>query len=774
MPFSIGIVSGEANMKTCTRITQLLLAIVILDFMIVPQTFAQSAESDASSTGVLLEEIIVTAQRRQQNIQDVSVSITAITGDTLESLGFQNLTHVVSQAPNVVYSEGYTPLIIVRGLSNLTGETGETPVGIYVDDIYRAHSAGRLQDLFDLERVEFLRGPQGTLFGRNTTAGVINYISRTPTENFEGYINAQYGSYETRIIDGAVSGPISERVRGRLAFKYHEDNGWITNTHPDPAVFGQKYGVVDAISARGILEFDLSDDVMLSLNVAHTRQRGVTKIYNYRGLLDPVDFSPCSPERVNTGLCASFGGLVNQNPEDPEFGRTERTPDQLPEDLDIMSVIARLNWRLNDNISLVSITAFETLERLLRTDDDVSAEGLFDLQFTSLNLADSEAFTQEIRFEGTRDTTNWSAGVYFYDEQVNPYAIAYPELGTPLGTIDTLADRGLTSWALFGQVDVEIADNLNLIVGLRYTEDDRDVSVDTQGYLSGGVLNHGDFDLSASETTGRIGLDWRPREGVLAYASVSTGFKSGQFNVTSLEGDLSLIEPTETEKVAAYELGLKWDFADGRARWNSALWFTDVNELQGNIFTQTGSVFQNQFHNFGDATLYGLETELKWQATDKLEISFGLGLIESEISAPLNITSATGGGNVNPDGSAIQVPLDGHRLPNHSKVNVNALVRYNIPMNSVGDIVLQADGGWRSNAFNSLVENPYAEIREKGVLNLRAFWTSQEDRFSASVFVDNATDEKRDLTPWPFDGFDRVENVLDKPLTWGVKFGVKF
>ena len=767
-------------MKSCTRIAQLLLTVVILDLMIVPQTFAQTSASEDSSAGTLLEEIIVTARRREQNIQDVSVSITAISGDMLENLGFQDLTQVIAQAPNVEFAEGYTPLIIVRGQSNLTGDIGssETPVGVYVDDIYRAQLAGRWAQLFDLERVEFLRGPQGTLFGRNTTAGVVNYISRTPTEAFEGYINAQYGSYETRIIDGAISGPISDRVRGRLAFKYHEDNGWMTNTNPDPALFGDKFGVTDAIAARGIVEFDLSDDAMLSLNVAHTRQRNTTKLFTFRGLLDPVDGSPCPPATANAGLCASFLGFVNEFPEDPEFGRTNHTPDELPENLDITTAIARLNWKLNDDVNLVSITAFETVERFYRTDDDVGSDGLLGIfQFHSVSIADSEAFSQEIRIEGTRDTANWVAGVYFYDEEVSPFTVAYPDLGVPAGMIDALSTTGVTSWALFGQVDVEIVDSLNLIVGVRYTEDDRTANVDTGGSFTGGARVQGDFDLNANETIGRIGLDWRPRDGLLAYASIASGFKSGQFNVTGLDGDLSLVTPTDTENDTAYEVGWKWDFWDGRARWNTALWYTEVTDLQGSIFEFNPVTLapQNRFTNFGNADIYGLETELVLQATDNLEVSLGLGLTESEINAPLSITSSTGGGNFDPvTFEPPQEPLNGHRMPNYSGVNVNGIVRYQIPMNSAGKIVLQADGRWKSNAFNSTVENPYAEIPENGVLNLRAFWTSQEGRFNASVFIENVTDEERVIDPYVIDGLDWVETVLDKPLTWGVKFGLSF
>ena len=767
-------------MKTCTRIAQLLLTVVILDFVIVPQTFAQSEESDDSSVGTLLDEVVVTAQRREQNIADVSVSITAISGDMLEDLGFQNMTQVIAQAPNVEFGESYNPLVIIRGQSNLTGDSAgpETPVGIFVDDVYRAQLSGRWAQLFDLERVEVLRGPQGTLFGRNTTAGVIHYVSRTPTEEFEANLNLQYGSYETRIIDGAISGPISDRVRGRLAVKYHEDDGWQENTNPDPALFGDKFGVTDAIAVRGMMEFDLSDKAMLTLNLAHTRQRNTTKLFTFRGLLDPVDGSPCPPATANAGLCASFVGFANEFPEDPEFGRTELRPDQLPEELDITTAIAKLNWQLNDDIDLVSLTAFETIDRLYRTDDDVGSDGLFGfLQFHSLSIAESEAFTQEIRFEGTRDTTNWVAGAYYYDEQVTPWVVAYPDLGDPVGSIDTTSDTGVKSWALFGQMDVEIADNLNLIVGVRYTEDDRTADVDTGGFLSGGARVQDSFELNANETTGKIGLDWRPRDGLLAYASVSTGFKSGQFNVSGLNGDLSGVTPTKTETVTAYELGVKWDFWNGRARLYSALWYTDVTDLQGAIFRNDPNTFAfiSNFTNFGEADIYGLESELVLQATDRFEISLGLGLTDSEISAPLDVVVPTGGGNVDPvTGGEIFVPVNGHRLPNTSEVNVNGIVRYSIPMNSVGDIVLQADGRWKSNAFNSVVENPYAEMPENGVLNLRAFWTSQEGRYNASVFVENVTDEERVIDPYVVDGLDWVETVLDKPLTWGVRFGMSF
>lgn len=763
--------------KTIRRLS--LAAAIVAELSGVSAAWAQTANPAAASGG-LLEEVTVTAQRREQSMQDVSLAVTALTGDMLENLGFQNLTQVFTQIPNVNFGEGYQPLIIMRGQSNLTGDTGsaESPVGVYVDELYRAQLSGRWAQLFDLERVEVLRGPQGTLFGRNTTAGVVQYVSAKPTREFEAYVNLEYGSYDTRIIDGAISGPISDRVRGRVAFKYHKDDGWMTNTNPDPALNGDKFGVTDAIAVRGLLDIDVTDDLLLSLNLAHTRQRNTTKLFTFRGLVDPTTGAPCEPKPVLEGRCASFLGFVNQYPENPEKGLTELTPDQLPENLDITTAIAKFTWKVNDDMTLVSLSGYETLDRLYRTDDDVGSDGLFGLlQFHSLSQAESKAFTQELRVEGKTDSTNWVSGAYYYHDKVSPFLIAYPDLGEPPGTIDTISKTGVESWALFGQFDTAISDTVRFIVGARYTSDKRTADVDTGGSASGGARVQGEFDIDAKKVTGKIGLEWRPTDGVLAYASASTGFKSGQFNVTFLQGDLSRVTPTDVEKDTAYEIGLKWEFWGGRARWNSALWYTDVSDLQGSFFETNPQTFvpESRFSNFGDAEIYGLESELVIQPVDRLEVSLGVGLTESKIKAPLSIVDDYGGANFDPaTGGALLRPLNGYGLPNHPKVSLNGLVRYRIPAAQWGDFTLQADGNWKGKSYNSPVEDPYSKNRASGALNTRLMWDSSDGRFHAEGYVLNLTNEKRDIDSYPQSGLDWAETVLDKPRTWGVRVGIRF
>jgi len=228
----------------------------------------------AVAAQTVMEEVIVTAQKVEQAVDDVPVAVTAISGEALRELGFQSSMDVAAQIPNVdVVDTGFNLLFAIRGntLQDF-GDANESPVGFYIDDVYRGTLAGQVNQLFDIERVEVLRGPQGTLYGRNTTGGLVHYISKAPTSSLEGYAQLQLGSFDQRIVEAAVGGPLGDHVRARIAGKYNEDDGWQENA----AEGGGKFAVTNVWAVRGQVEIDITDSFRALTSASYSTQNNTS------------------------------------------------------------------------------------------------------------------------------------------------------------------------------------------------------------------------------------------------------------------------------------------------------------------------------------------------------------------------------------------------------------------------------------------------------------------------------------------------------------------
>lgn len=446
------------------------------------------APAVSSAQGSVIEEIVVTAQKREQSLQDVSIAVTAFSGDMVEDFGFEDTRDIFYQTPNVSVSQySYGAGITIRGnptLNNALG--GEGNVALYFDDIYRPVSFYGGNEMLDVERVEVLRGPQGTLFGRNSTSGLVHFISRKPTEEFEGYANVEFGSYSTRVFEGAISGPLSDRVRGRLAVKYHENDGFQRNQGPA----GGKLAVKERLAARGHLEFDLSDAVNLLLSVEVTDHDDIGQAFNYWGQLDPVTLTQCEPKRIWSGQCVGGGAFFGL----PQFGDpeldvnkpyTEHDPDNGDGKytLETLTVTAKLSWQLSESIELISITGYDGHDRFFNTDEDGSATGVFGgfYQYNDSYTTDGDQYSQELRLSGAHDHTDWMLGLFYYDNDLRSTSHVEALEGLVSFQVPgTISDLETTSWAVFGEYARELAETVRIFAGFRYTDEEREVDVLTE------------------------------------------------------------------------------------------------------------------------------------------------------------------------------------------------------------------------------------------------------------------------------------------------------
>ena len=729
-------------------------------------------QSTTVGAQTVLEEITVTATKREESVQDVSISMTAMSGDMIQAFGFQDALEVFNQIPNVFADEGsFSGALTIRGNATLNPTlAGEGNVALYFDDVYRPQAYYGGDNLLDLERVEVLRGPQGTLFGRNSTSGLVHFISRKPTEEFEGYATAEVGSYDTRIIEAALSGPITDTISGRLAVQYHEDDGFQDNLGPA----GGDLAKTDRLTGRGHLKFELGERADLLLTVEASDRDDIGKGFHYWGLLDPVTLEQCDAKRIRAGACVGGGGYFGRpafgDPDlDPEKVYTELDPDNGENGytLETTTGIARLNFSLTENIGLVSITAYDTWSRFFNPDEDASAIGVYggEFQFNDSYSQDSDQFTQELRLEGTHDGLEWTAGFFYFDEDRDATSTIkdFETVQSP----DTIVEATTESWAVFGQAAVTLGEQFRLIGGLRYTEDDKETEV-----LTAGVP--GSDELSSSSTDGKIGLEWRPRDDWMFYGTISTAFRSGNFNTDLLGGDISLLTSVKPEEVENYEAGFKLTLADGRAIVNGALFYQDVSDKQGISYDNAALAPVGRLISIGDASIKGAELEILSAPVEQLELSLGLGWLDGEYEAPDDFYLLANFGTGDRAFQGDQFFIDGSSLgASAPEWTVNGVVRYHLPTGERGAATLQVDFNYRD-ATEGIGGNDITYAEDRLLTNLRFFWSSPSDRWQVEAYVENIFEEEYIDNMYALSGVDYAYGNMGRPRWYGVKLGVNF
>lgn len=752
------------------------LAAAVLAASLPVTALAQSGQS-------VLEEVLVTAQKREQSMQDVSVAVSAFSGDAIEKMGFEEGLDITQQVPNMsffaIFGEASSPSISLRGISLVNySDSWEAPVAMYVDDVYRGNPAGSAIQLFDLQRVEVLRGPQGTLYGRNATGGLVHYISNNPTDTLESSASVQVGSYNETIVDGMISGALTDSVRGRLALKYNSADGWQDNNadpvndYGYPVDLGQELNETDTWGYRGKLAFDIGRDAELLLDVHGSEADQASVGFAHMGYLESAaaDSAKCSTSSIHDGKCtsATFGttGIEQAggdfNPEDV----SSSVSGGLDTEIDTFGASAKLDWAIGDSMTFTSITAYETLEKYLQDDGDGVGSGPgFDVFFDEEYSVDAEQWSQEFRLAGGSNTTKWVAGLYLYDEErdmrtQNPTEVEFEDAASFdfAHREDVLLET--QSVALFGQWEWDFAERLTLILGGRYTDEERDFDYERNiSYYNTPTTTTPTFvedSISEDNFSGRIGLDWRPTDDMLVYTSLATGFRSGGYSA-SYNSVPEAFEPVDSENMTNFEIGLKTAFADNRVRLNSAVFVYELEDFQAQLFDTLAS--GSRILNVGDVTGYGLEAELTAQVTSNFELIAGLGLLDTELDS--DVSSPVAGDLYD---------YDGAQLPSAPELTYNLVARYYIPLGESGELTLQADYNWLDDHFLQVENDPYSHHESYGIANARIGWNSVEGRFTVDAFVNNAADEEY-FTYQNTLGSDWGYGVWGKPRTYGVRLG---
>lgn len=709
------------------------------NFLISPLAVAVSAVSLTGAIAVnthaqpVIEEVVVTAQKREESLQDTPLAISAFSENEMQQRGIVGADDLQFYVPGLTFGKTVTRTsqVTLRGIGSENINPGGDPgVAVHVDGAYQQYTGYIAQDFFDVARVEVLRGPQGTLYGRNATGGSINIITQKPSEEFEGLVKLGLGNYNQVKGQGVISGPIIEdSLLGRLSVEAEERDGYTDNLFN-----GDEIDDKDYYSVRGQIEWRPSDTFSINLS-AYTYSDDSTGVplasispYPDGPLFTGLDLSTFLP--VFSNYYVSNNAVPNVTLRDEREVR-HNTDTEGEEDTDgaILTIVKDF-----ENFTLKSISAYNDSEYMNAGDTDSAAE----VTFTQLAQGSFETFSQEILLSSAGDgPLEWTAGLYYYKEEstyefdiilLDTIPLNTPFVGVPV-TFDAGGEIEAESIAAFGQATYAFTDALSFTVGLRYTKDEKDLDESVLAPAFGildpvtfGPIVVEDSD-DWSETTGKIGIEYVTDAGTLWYGSVSTGFKAGGFNVSGLQSSY------DPETVVAYEVGFKSMLAEDRVRLNAAAFYYDYEDLQ--VFQIEG--VQASITNAAEAEVYGLEIELLALVTEELEIDGSFSYLSAEYEDFLT--------EVPVDPLAGLQDLSGNTLPRAPEFTLNLGAQYTWTLNNAGSVRARANVSWVDEqyyrAFN--LERDKEDSYTRTDLNLA--WTSSDESWVVDAFVKNLEDE---------------------------------
>jgi len=713
----------------------------------------------------VLEEITVTAQKREESLQDVSVSVSAYSTDTMRQIGLTNTNDLGLLMPNVEIVAPFgnqQAQVHLRGAGSVDFNANtQTTIGFYVDEVYLPNTFQHTVQMFDLERVEVLRGPQGTLYGRNATAGAINVITAKPQQEFGGFGRLSYGRFDEVRMEGAVTGGLTDNLSGRLSFVYQNDDGWMTGrTNLPGTVGGDDFNDTEYYAWRGQLAWMPREDVEVHFNVHGSQDNSSGFSYQNLGVLFPNFSTGCDPTVRDD--CVDFFGYRDldgfEERGDPTQGDFNL---QGEAEYETVGGYVRVDWAL-DAFTLTSISAYEKFERFHPEDADASPATV------SHNFYGHEVsgWSQEIRLTSTNEGPwDWILGFYYGQDELNADN-TYNFFGTL--TFQTY-DQEQTSIAGYGHVGYQFNDQWRLYGGVRYTEDEIELTHSSDIFdppppvgfgtgLSPFARNSG--SPTYDQMTWKVGVEYTPDADLLLYGHVSTGYKSGGVNVGF--GDPGEFNIYDEEDLLAYEIGLKSTLLDGKARFNVSGFYYDYRDLQA--FDQSVGAFGNLvtvIGNADEAVFKGLEFEVSVTPMENLDLGFNLGFLDTEFKEFVRpITGADLSGNENV-------------LAPEWKASGIARYEWAVPMLFDGRMALSFDWNWTDEMFHTVENLNDVRAKARWLVGGRLSYLLG-DKVEVAVWGRNLSNTIYRTQSFDFRSVGFITSVPNQPRTYGVEVVYNF
>ncbi|MEM6817501.1 MAG: TonB-dependent receptor [Pseudomonadota bacterium] len=710
-----------------------------------PRAFAFTASavmlSGTASAQAVLEEIVVTAQKRAESIQDVPISITAFSGDFLEENGLQLIEDVARLTPNFTIqssAQATNNRIVIRGIGSVGNSGIEPSVGVYIDGVYYPRPGSVIGLLTDIDSFEVLRGPQGTLFGRNTPIGALNIRTRNPSDETEIQLEAGAGNFNSYVLGATLNGALSDRLAGRFSVRYADRDGYGENTFD-----GEDFGERDDLVARAKLLYDISDrtSAMLTLDYSEINAGG-QGIEVLNDTLTPTFLGTLNALYGDTPQTSdSFDWTINQDHDD------QLTDQQYGLSLDI-------SHELSNGLTLRSITAYRDWEALNANIDVRLATDLL----PASTLFETDTFSQELQLTSKGgETVDWLVGAFFYDENYTVFearsagsALCIPTIaaafGAQLGTVcansqqvDALQanfDQGLQSVAAFGQATWSISDTFSATFGLRWTNDEKEADYTNEVFnpvLAGIRQPESTLGLvrDDSRVTWLANASWMASDETMLFATISTGYKSGGFNsqptATPLGPERRVFAPEDTTN---YEVGVKSTLLEGRMTANASIYRTDMDDFQDRAFDGVSFVTLNA----GELRHQGLEADVNWLATDNLRLVLGLAYLDSEYTDFRNAPGLPGGAPQD---------LTGARRLFSPEWQGSLAADYSIPISGSLEAFAGASVSWIDEQIVGATsnDNPQTIQGSYALLNARLGIRSADNTWDVTLFGYNLGDE---------------------------------
>ena len=746
------------------------------------------------------ETIVVTAQKREQDLQDVGISVAAFTGEVLQARGVVTVQSLPDATPALRAEFPGGPAnttFTIRGVGQRDiADQNEAAVVLFRDGAYVAFPPAASMPLYDIERVEVLRGPQGTLFGRNATGGLIHAVSRRPGDRLNGYARVTVGSYDELGFEGAIGGPITETLGARLSVFALRNDGFIDNDG------GPDVESLENYSGRLQLLFEPNDGLEIQLiGYVNRYAPSTTRGHDSRALVfDPILQGPRFPnggqEYVDycaaTFATAPLFGYALAPPGSEREGNCFTALDDDPYTVSVnrtryestyYGFTGTLNWELGSGLTLTSVTDYQNIDKTYASDvDSTTIDSLFHFD----SVLDGHQFSQELRLGGDHGSFRWVVGGYYLDihadVNVRTGLINNPAL---LADFHADIDQDTESWAVFGQGEYDLTDQLRIILGARWTQDRKHLVNSGRcennpvfGFIPPGALGPGfpaepldictfyaqfvfpgsvqfqgfDDGFSTGDWNGRAQIEWRPQDDLLFYAGVNRGTKSGGFNAGGGQFYSPDAVEYDGEVLVAWEGGVRSTIAPG-TRINASIFYYDYSDYQSYLtvggFLRTINV---------DAHAIGGELEIAAQPMRGLDLSLGIAWLDAtQEDVPL--------------------PVSGVRdfvMPNAPRWSLNGSIRYERDFLG-GTVAAQADGAYVSRRTSNAID--YPDLASPGYFraNARIAYTTPDERWEIAAFARNLTDEEVLLFTVDLSGLTGGSgDIYDRPRWFGASVTHRF